>query len=259
MLVHQKMKDNFDIGITTFSLRLDFVETLIRKIRDLGIENKIILCVNGEKDGKFNEEYRRKILNLSLEYDEIYPIFFIETRGLAKMWNTILIHSSRDNVFMLNDDLDIQTNEVFNIVDIHIKNSNYFGLTKINGTFSYFVVNKKYINSLGFFDERLLGFGEEDSDMEYRSIAKSKRPVGNISSTGIYNTISSIRHAYIRPGVAKYSYFNRDFIYNKKYRFGNSVSKISGMFGMDCDPILPTINSYPYESFFMENKIRLEF
>jgi hypothetical protein len=90
------MKDNFDIGITTFSLRLDFVETLIRQIRDLGIENKIILCVNGEKDGKFNDEYRRK-------------------------------------------------------------------------------------------------------------------------------------------------------------------TKISGMFGMDCDPVLPTINSYPYESFFMENKIRLEF
>ena len=43
MLVHQKMKDNFDIGITTFSLRLDFVETLIRQIRDLGIENKIRL------------------------------------------------------------------------------------------------------------------------------------------------------------------------------------------------------------------------
>jgi hypothetical protein len=251
------MKESFDIGITTFSLRLDLVETLIRQIRGFGIQNRIILCINGEKNGKFDKEYRKKILNICLEYDEIYPIFFIETRGLSKMWNTILNHSVLDNIFMLNDDLDIQTDEVFNMVYDHIRSSSYFGLTKVNNTWSYFIVNKKYIDSIGYFDERLLGFGEEDGDMEYRSMVKSGKSIGVITSTGIYNIISKIRHTHIRPGIDKYSYFNRDFIYNKKYKFGNSTSKIRGMFDLDCDPILQTPSVYPYESFFMINKNKL--
>lgn len=52
------MKNNFDIGITTFSLRFNFVETLVKKIRDLGVENTIYLCINGEKESSFNEDYR---------------------------------------------------------------------------------------------------------------------------------------------------------------------------------------------------------
>jgi hypothetical protein len=52
------MKNNFDIGITTFSLRFNFVETLVKKIRDLGVENNIYLCINGEKESSFNEDYR---------------------------------------------------------------------------------------------------------------------------------------------------------------------------------------------------------
>ncbi len=257
MKIFNSLKNNFDIGITTFSLRIELAEALIKQIRTLGIENRIILCINGEKNGNFNKDYRKRILNLCLEYDDIYPIFFIETRGLSKMWNTILNHSVLDNIFMLNDDLDIQTDEVFHMVNNHIKSSAYFGLTKINGTWSYFVTNKKYIDSLGYFDERLLGFGEEDSDMEYRSIVRTGKSIGTITSTGIYNIISNIRHAHIRPGVAKYSYFNRDFIYNKKYKFGNSISKISGMFELDCDPVLQTPSVYPYESFFMANKNQL--
>ena len=71
------MKNNFDIGITTFSLRFNFVESLISKIRELGIENNIYLCINGEKDSDFNEEYRKKILTLCSSYPKIFPIFFV--------------------------------------------------------------------------------------------------------------------------------------------------------------------------------------
>ena len=53
--------NNFDIGITTFSLRYDFVESLVNSIRTLGIDNNIFLCINGEKDSNFSENYRQKI------------------------------------------------------------------------------------------------------------------------------------------------------------------------------------------------------
>ena len=54
--------NNFDIGITTFSLRYDYVESLIKSIRTLNVENNIFLCINGEKNSDFSEEYREKII-----------------------------------------------------------------------------------------------------------------------------------------------------------------------------------------------------
>ena len=69
--------NNFDIGITTFSLRYDFVESLVKSIRTLGVDNNIFLCINGEKDSNFSEEYRQNILTLCLNYTNVFPIFFV--------------------------------------------------------------------------------------------------------------------------------------------------------------------------------------
>ena len=133
--------NNFDIGITTFSLRFNFVESLINKIRELNVQNNIYLCINGEKDSQFNEEYRQKILKLCLDNKNVFPIFFVETRGLSKMWNTLVIHSTKDNVLILNDDIILENDNLFKVVSDHIMSNDYYGLSKINDTFSYFVIN----------------------------------------------------------------------------------------------------------------------
>jgi hypothetical protein len=99
--------NNFDIGITTFSLRYDFVESLVKSIRTLGVDNNIFICINGEKDSNFSEEYRQKILSLCLNHKNVFPIFFVETRGLSKMWNTLLIHSTKDNLLIFKSDCAI--------------------------------------------------------------------------------------------------------------------------------------------------------
>lgn len=251
------MKNNFDIGITTFSLRYDFVEKLITKIRDLGVPNNIFLCVNGEKDSKFDEIYRKNILDLCHKNTNVYPIFFVETRGLSKMWNTLIIHSSKDDILILNDDIDLVNENMFDVVSSHIESEEYYGLSKINDTFSFFVINKKLINELGYFDERLLGFGEEDGDITYRMISKKGKDVYRLYVQGVYNIVSDIRHEYIKPGVGKYSFFNRDFTFNKKYDCNSKKSNISGMFGMVCDQVLEDLNLYPYEKFYLENKSNL--
>jgi hypothetical protein len=249
--------DNFDIGITTFSLRYDFVESLVNSIRTLGIDNNIFLCINGEKDSNFSENYRQKILSLCINYKNVFPIFFVETRGLSKMWNTLLIHSTKENLLILNDDINVTSNNMFEVVSKHIKSSEYYGLSKINDTFSYFVINKTLIDELGYFDERLIGFGEEDGDITYRMISKKGKDVYRLYVEGVYNIVSDIRHEHIKPGVGKYSWFNRDFTFNKKYNCQNAISGISGMFGMVCDPILIDEKLYPYEKFFKENKEKL--
>ena len=251
------MKNNFDIGITTFSLRFNFVETLVKKIRDLGVKNTIYLCINGEKDSSFNEDYRKNILSLCLSQPNVFPIFFVETRGLSKMWNTLIIHSTKENTLILNDDIDLVNENMFDVVSEHIESSEYYGLSKINDTFSYFVINKILIDELGYFDERLIGFGEEDGDITYRMISKKGKDVYRLYVQGVYNIVSDIRHEHIKPGVGKYSWFNRDFTFNKKYNCQNANSGISGMFGVVCDPILPDENLYPYEKFFKENKEKL--
>jgi hypothetical protein len=251
------MKNNFDIGITTFSLRFNFVKTLVKKIRDLGVENNIYLCINGEKESSFNEDYRKNILSLCLSQPNVFPIFFVETRGLSKMWNTLIIHSTKENTLILNDDIDLVNKNMFDVVSEHIESSEYYGLSKINDTFSYFVINKTLIDELGYFDERLIGFGEEDGDITYRMISKKGKDVYRLYVQGVYNIVSDIRHEHIKPGVGKYSWFNRDFTFNKKYNCQNAISGISGMFGMVCDPILTDEKLYPYEKFFKENKEKL--
>lgn len=245
---------NFDIAITTFSLRFDFLNDLVSKIRNMGITNNILICVNGEKNGNFDESYRKNILSLCLSHNNVYPIFFIEVRGLSKMWNTCIVHSPNEDVLILNDDIILNTDDIFKTVLNHINSSDYGGLTKINNTFSYFVTNKKVINNLGYFDERLLGFGEEDGDITFRFHESYNKEIQNIWTNGVQNIVSDIRHEFITPGVGKYSLFNRKFMFEEKYLRHDSELEFRGMFDYPCFKNLEDINLYPYEKFFLENK-----
>jgi hypothetical protein len=241
----------FSIGITTFSKRLHMVSKLISQIRETD-EHKIILCVNGEKDGNFDEEYRKSILNLCIKYDNIYPVFFIEMRGLSKMWNTILNTSTDNNVLMLNDDLEICNDELFLHINSYINSINFSSLTKINNSFSHFLVKKDIINQVGYFDERLLGFGEEDGDITFR-FQKNKIPIHNINLSGFVNIVSEIRHEHVKNGIGKYSKINRDYIYGEKYH-ADYTSEIKGMFDTPMKQVLEDVNCYPLEKYFLNKK-----
>ena len=243
----------YTIGITTFSKRYDYVVKLISQIRDF-TDKKIILAINGEKDGQFNDKYRQKILQFCSVYENVYPIFFIETRGLCKLWNTIMINSSDDNLLILNDDLEILSDDIFKGID-SINTPEFNGLTKVNSSFSHFFVSKNIMSEIGYFDERLLGFGEEDGDVTYRLLKKNVN-INSIFVNGVVNIVSEVRHDHIKAGIGKYSMFNREFIYNEKYK-KNLTSPYKGMFDTPMEQILEDTNQYPYEKFFKENKDKL--
>jgi hypothetical protein len=246
------IKNNFDIGITTFSLRFDFIEKLVNKIRELNVTNNIYISINGEKNSEFNEDYRKKILNLCLSHPNIFPIFFVETRGLSKMWNDLIIHSTKNDILILNDDINLITENIFEVVSNHIDSTDYYGLSIINNTFSFFVVNKTFIDELGYFDERLIGFGEEDGDIMFRLKHKKNKQIFILNVSGIENIVSDIRHEHIKPGVGKYSFFNRDFIFNQKYKCNGNIYYFPEE--IECEQILEDIQLYPYEKFFRDNK-----
>lgn len=190
---------NYTIGITTFSSRLDFLTKLLEQIR-LFTESPIIVTINGEKEGALSDGYISKLFSLFSKYKQIYPIFFQEIRGLSKMWNTIIIHSFSDNILLLNDDIEIHNDTIFNIVNDLSNNPNFKSICKFNGSFSHFLVKKQCIEKIGFFDERLLGFGEEDGDITYRLI-KHNMNIHSLSSSGLINIVSETRHSGIRPGI----------------------------------------------------------
>ena len=246
--------ENFTIAITTFSKRYDYIVNLIPQMRNYS-DNKILLIINGEKDGEFDETYRKNVLELCTKYNNVYPTMFVETRGLCKMWNTCLILSDKDDVLILNDDIEIQSADIIKFVSSHIKTPDYKGLTKINNSFSHFIANKVIIDKVGYFDERLLGFGEEDGDISYRFI-KDGIPINNIYVNGVVNIVSNIRHEHITAGIGKYSNFNRQFIYGQKYS-PNMRSPYKGMFDTPMNQLLEDVNQYPHEEFFRKNKNNL--
>jgi hypothetical protein len=243
------------IGITTFSKRFGLLSKLINQIREVNTSDNILICVNGEQNGNFDNQYRKNILDLCLKYDKVYPIFFIEMRGLSKMWNTLIINSNEENILLLNDDLEIYDNRVFETIKSYIKSTEFHGFTRINHSFSHFLVNKKTIDILGYFDERLLGFGEEDGDIYYRCL-KNNIKIYDIHINGFNNLVSNIRHENVKSGIGKYSKFNRDFIYNEKYKTDFN-SPYRGMFDSPMKELLDNENQYPYEKFFNKNKCNL--
>jgi glycosyltransferase involved in cell wall biosynthesis len=244
---------NYTIGITTFSARNNYLTKLLEQIRFF-TDAPIIITINGEKEGKLSDEYMNKIFELCLKFKQIYPIFFQEIRGLSKMWNTIIVHSASDNILLLNDDIEIHNDDVFKIVGNLSNNPNFNSICKLNGSFSHFMVKKKCIEKIGFFDERLLGFGEEDGDITYRLI-KHNIELHSLGSSGLINIVSDVRHSEVKPGIGKYSKFNRDFIYGQKYVVTNEG--IRGMFDTPMKENLDNENAYPYEVFFRENKSKL--
>jgi len=248
------MINEFVIGITTFSKRYDYIENLIPQIRVYN-NSKILLVINGEKDGLFDDNYRTKMLNLCSKYSNVYPIFFIETRGLAKLWNTIIVNSDKDYLLILNDDIEIHSSEIFDKTYAHTNTNKFTGLTKFNGSFSHFIVNKLVMDSIGYFDERLLGFGEEDGDITFR-LLKENISINDIYTNGVINIVSDTRHDHIKSGIGKYSSFNREFIYNQKYK-ENKDSEHKGMFDTPMEQQLVDLNQYPNEKFFRDNKDKL--
>ena len=248
----------YTIGITTFSNRLPDIIKVVGQIRMYSAVD-IIITVNGNYKEEFNEEYRVSILELCIKHKNVYPIFFPAQRGLAKMWNTAIIHSKTDWVLLLNDDIEITSNEFFTTLESNIVNQDA-DICRINGTFSHFLIHKKTIDIIGWFDERLLGFGEEDGDIIFRYIEIYNKNVCEWSINGIISFNSWVRDENIRPGVSKYSAFNREHIFlgsNPKYIKSTDGVGIEGMFGAIYKKNVPDIIQYPYEQFYENNKNNL--
>jgi len=248
--------ENITIGITTFEARFDrYFVPLLKRIREY-TNNEIVVAVNGENNRAFGEEYRSNLLKCIADYENVYPVVFPRFRGLSKLWNSIAIHATHDHILMLNDDIMIENPKFMNdVCDALSRNEGKTLL--INRSWSHFLINRDELDTLGYFDERLLGIGEEDGDMTWRYIRQYGEAIPSFKIKGFQNYAEETVRSYKPVNVqthsgTKYSLFNRKFIHEEKYSPANE-----GIRGMFDTPVVmkdPGENQYPYERFYRLRK-----
>jgi len=252
----------YSIGITTFKRRLESVEKMIDFIKKCDKDIIINIAINGEVDEEFDENYRQGILRICQKYNNIFPFFCQEFRSLAKLWNNLVIFSKTEHNLILNDDLvfNQEQNFVEIVKQVIVANPN-IGLFTINGSFSHFVITKKLLDDVGYFDERFLLHGEEDGDFVWRYIEKygNYQPsvnlpiVANLHQTGKEDTSMIANNVEI--GYSNKPRFNQEFTLTK-YKY-NQDAVISGLYGRPHERVLSDSTQYPYEKFYFENKHNL--
>jgi glycosyltransferase involved in cell wall biosynthesis len=248
------------IGITTFAARFEeYFKPLLTKIREIDSDIEIVVAVNGEHKVKFDEAYRQNILAFLASQKNVFPVFFPTFRGLAKLWNTIIIHASHDYILLLNDDIMIDSDNFLINIEKKLRRNNFLSFT-INRSWSHFLLSRKEIDDLGYFDERLLGIGEEDGDITWRYYSKFGRTIADYNIRGVKNYAEETVYSYKPANIAchsgtKYSQFNRDFMFSHKYRPYSDGYK--GMFAVPVSLQDPCPVQYPNEKFYRTNRDKL--
>jgi hypothetical protein len=247
------------VGITTFKRRFKtYFVPLLDKIKAISPEIEVIVAINGEHGIPLDEEYRSMVLKYIAVQRNVVPIMFPCFRGLAKLWNNIIITASNDYILVLNDDTQITEEAFFQRLIAYLM-QNKFRSFKINGCWSHVLLNKWEVDQVGYFDERLLGIGEEDHDFEWRYGKILKREFVSYKLSGIKNCCDmSYAPANIRIGLFnKYSHFNNHFIFNEKYQIDPDKGIRHGAWPERLVPLLDNKNQYPYEKFFRDRKFEL--
>jgi predicted glycosyltransferase involved in capsule biosynthesis len=252
----EAVSSKYSIGITTFDKRFEtFFRPLIETIKSIRPEIEVIVMVNAPYQFPMDESYRSEMLKFLSNFPNIYPHFCSEFRSLSKLWNNELIFASNNLVLVLNDDVSILPN-FFDDLDKLISENNYKSF-KINGSWSHVLLNKIEISKVGWFDERLLGVGEEDGDMEFRWSRYFNSNFKSFHSDNILNFVdNSSDLRIVKHSESKYSKFNRDFI-NSKYQVDFVLGEKWGMYEFPMKQIIKDEDQYLCEIFFEKNKNNL--
>jgi glycosyltransferase involved in cell wall biosynthesis len=252
------MTDPYSIVITTFDQRFEpFLKPLITQIQAQRPDIEIIVMINGLCKAPFNPSYRQQILNFLADHANCYPTVFPSFQSLAKMWNRGILNASNERVLVLNDDLRIHpstTNPSRGFFeDLEQSLTQYPRSFKVNGSFSHYVINRTELIEVGFFDERLLGLGEEDGDFYWRYHEHYGSEIESIDIPGIDNVQSDLADIGYTKGIRTAALFNRQFIKGEKYR-EVLLGGYRGMFDKRVKKQIADEKQYPYENFYLTRR-----
>ena len=245
----------YSIGITTYQHRFDkWLKPLIRSIKKFRPDIEIHIAVNGEYKQQFDEEYRRNILKFASDNSNTFIFMFPEFRSLSKLWNNLLINSTTHKVLLLNDDVSIVDSCFFDALE-----TVDLPMFKINRSWSHVLLDRRVVDEIGWFDERLLAIGEEDGDFEWRYGNKTQgRSVPSVMLPGIINHTDS-ENCLKNMSIVnkKYAKFNNYFTYEVKYKIDDLKGVQHGIMPVKVECISPTPTLHCTEKFYWDNIDRL--
>ena len=159
----------FVIGITTYVERYDdYFKPLYESLSYLFPDVPIVVTVNGFPDSHKQHEYLTRIQSQLCDKAPSHHTFVLHDRpcGLTTLWNEMLQAAGTKPLWILNDDLRVDSwirrwAEKFNW--------NNVSLTLLNDTWSHFIIAAKVVDKVGVFEPSFLGIGFEDMDYTARS------------------------------------------------------------------------------------------
>jgi hypothetical protein len=182
----QRLNFKYSIGIVTYVDRYNiFFKPLIKNLISIFPDTEFIIAINGYYDQEKQEKYLEDIINYLKKFKNVKIVSFKEPQSLSKLWNLLIINSSNEKVLILNDDIEIS--QTFRK---HLDNSNILrsDISIINKSWSHFIISKKIVDKIGWFDERFPGVGNEDQDYECRLVF-SNLVLDNFYLKGLKNIV----------------------------------------------------------------------
>jgi hypothetical protein len=157
--------EGITIGITTFMDRYkNCLKPLLRKVAVVFPENQIIVIANGHVKSTEQLIYLEQMMSFCKLFSNVKLITFQDPKGLSFLWNQIILNSVNKSILILNDDLKIKYKFSNWLANVTIGNS----IMIINKSWSHFIISKKVIDTVGWFDEGLIEIGGEDDDYSAR-------------------------------------------------------------------------------------------
>jgi hypothetical protein len=255
----------YSIVITTFVYRLEtYYKPLMNAICRMRPDIDKVVFVNGQHKKEFDQGYRREIMRFSSLCPKTYLVMSPIMRGCSFMWNTGFNFTNSEYILTLSDDIMV-TDGFFDHYEAMLRDRAEKGHEsfRVNYSFAHFSIYRPDLFDVGYFDERLLGFGEEDGDWLWRYEAKRGRTMP------IYQT-NALLHACDRASTnsenmvghsgSKYSRFNREWMFGCKYDHESksidpSRPHPSGMFSrpLQMYPNAVNLDLYPAEKWYRDN------
>ncbi len=175
----------YSIGVVTYHARFaNYFMPLIEKLAVIFPDREIICVVNGHPDRTLQINYLNSVTAFMKRFRNVRYLTYDLNQSLSKCWNQLVILSQTEKMLIMND--DTQVSELFRTEfeeKVALKD-----FSTMNTSWSHFLISKNIVRKAGWFEERLLGVGQEDLDYGLRMIMNGI-PVTNTNVLGLNNYV----------------------------------------------------------------------
>jgi hypothetical protein len=190
---------------------------MIIQLRKSGVVSPITVTINGNLHERHSHEERSLFIAKLAEIPNVNVVGFRSLTPLSRMWNLGIQASDTDITIVLNDDLAVNPKfaqaDIANLASAASRHNLALGSLGRGiawGSFSFFAISKRCVSKVGWFDERFVGFGEEDGDYLRRYLTEFSEEPPSVVLNGLINLDDPSTSGH-EKGTGKYSLANRAF------------------------------------------------